>query len=176
MHAVTSSQIERLWSRFTSLDKQQKGFLSREDFLRIPGTDLSIQSRRMQSKDLTEQWAILIWVICEDVQHFLSLQSWPSTRWGTESCTPSSGTAPRGKTATAASPMKTMSAIGWTSPTSSASSRTSGHWRRTSKKTSSTGARRSLDVSCLVAWWNWQQLWLCTFTLGKKNKRIRPKS
>jgi len=32
----TSSQIERLWSRFTSLDKQQKGFLSREDFLRIP--------------------------------------------------------------------------------------------------------------------------------------------
>jgi len=36
MHAVTSSQIERLWSRFTSLDKQQKGFLSREDFLRIP--------------------------------------------------------------------------------------------------------------------------------------------
>ena len=67
MHAVTSSQIERLWSRFTSLDKQQKGFLSREDFLRIPGTDLSIQSRRMQSKDLTEQWAILIWVICEDV-------------------------------------------------------------------------------------------------------------
>jgi len=32
----TSSQIERLWSRFTSLDKQQKGFLTREDFLRIP--------------------------------------------------------------------------------------------------------------------------------------------
>jgi len=32
----TSSQIERLWSRFTSLDKQQKGCLTREDFLRIP--------------------------------------------------------------------------------------------------------------------------------------------
>lgn len=32
----TASQIERLWSRFTSLDKQQKGYLSREDFLRIP--------------------------------------------------------------------------------------------------------------------------------------------
>nr|ACO15551.1 Calcium-binding protein p22 [Caligus clemensi] len=32
----TSNQIERLWSRFTSLDKLQKGYLSREDFLRIP--------------------------------------------------------------------------------------------------------------------------------------------
>ncbi len=34
--SVTASQIERLWSRFTSLDKQQKGYLTREDFLRIP--------------------------------------------------------------------------------------------------------------------------------------------
>ena len=34
--SVTSNQIERLWSRFTSLDKQQKGYLTREDFLRIP--------------------------------------------------------------------------------------------------------------------------------------------
>ncbi len=33
---VSASQIERLWSRFTSLDKQQKGYLTREDFLRIP--------------------------------------------------------------------------------------------------------------------------------------------
>jgi calcineurin B family protein 1 len=32
----TANQIERLWSRFTSLDKQQKGHLTREDFLRIP--------------------------------------------------------------------------------------------------------------------------------------------
>merc|ERR1711993_233991 len=32
----TSNQIERLWRRFTSLDKQQKGYLTREDFLRIP--------------------------------------------------------------------------------------------------------------------------------------------
>merc|ERR1711997_918470 len=32
----TANQIERLWSRFTSLDKQQKGYLTREDFLRIP--------------------------------------------------------------------------------------------------------------------------------------------
>jgi len=32
----TSNQIERLWSRFTSLDKEQKGFLTREDFIRIP--------------------------------------------------------------------------------------------------------------------------------------------
>jgi len=30
------NQIERLYSRFSSLDKQDKGFLSREDFLRIP--------------------------------------------------------------------------------------------------------------------------------------------
>ena len=32
----TSNHIERLWSRFTSLDQQQKGHLTREDFLRIP--------------------------------------------------------------------------------------------------------------------------------------------
>merc|ERR1712038_2135560 len=32
----TGNQIERLWSRFSSLDKQQKGYLTREDFLRIP--------------------------------------------------------------------------------------------------------------------------------------------
>lgn len=32
----TANQIERLWSRFTSLDKQAKGYLTREDFLRIP--------------------------------------------------------------------------------------------------------------------------------------------
>ena len=36
LFSVTSNQIERLWSRFTSLDKQQKGHLTREDFLRIP--------------------------------------------------------------------------------------------------------------------------------------------
>merc|ERR1711874_715059 len=30
------NQIERLYSRFSSLDKQDKGYLSREDFLRIP--------------------------------------------------------------------------------------------------------------------------------------------
>lgn len=33
---VLPSQIERLYSRFTSLDKADNGFLSREDFLRIP--------------------------------------------------------------------------------------------------------------------------------------------
>lgn len=32
----THNQIDRLYSRFTSLDKQGKGSLSREDFLRIP--------------------------------------------------------------------------------------------------------------------------------------------
>merc|ERR1711874_171628 len=31
-----NNQIDRLYSRFSSLDKQDKGFLSREDFLRIP--------------------------------------------------------------------------------------------------------------------------------------------
>merc|ERR1712038_2118737 len=30
------NQIERLYSRFSSLDKQDKGYLSRENFLRIP--------------------------------------------------------------------------------------------------------------------------------------------
>lgn len=33
---VTPSQIERLYSRFTSLDRSDCGTLSREDFLRIP--------------------------------------------------------------------------------------------------------------------------------------------
>ncbi|XP_023323499.1 calcineurin B homologous protein 1 [Eurytemora carolleeae] len=32
----TPHQIERLYSRFTSLDKSDKGHLTREDFLRIP--------------------------------------------------------------------------------------------------------------------------------------------
>jgi len=32
----TVSQIERLYSRFSSLDKVGKGYLAREDFLRIP--------------------------------------------------------------------------------------------------------------------------------------------
>merc|ERR1712123_76180 len=32
----TQQQIERLYTRFSSLDKQSHGFLSREDFLRIP--------------------------------------------------------------------------------------------------------------------------------------------
>ncbi|XP_050406597.1 calcineurin B homologous protein 1 [Patella vulgata] len=32
----SQSQIVRLYSRFTSLDKSNNGFLSREDFLRIP--------------------------------------------------------------------------------------------------------------------------------------------
>ena len=33
---VTESQIERLSDRFTTLDKNQKGYLSREDLLEIP--------------------------------------------------------------------------------------------------------------------------------------------
>merc|ERR1712112_424471 len=32
----TKQQIERLYARFSSLDKQSHGFLAREDFLRIP--------------------------------------------------------------------------------------------------------------------------------------------
>ena len=32
----TPNQIERLYSRFTSLDKDDKGFLCGEDFHRIP--------------------------------------------------------------------------------------------------------------------------------------------
>lgn len=36
MVIVTPNQIERLYSRFTSLDRTDCGTLSREDFLRIP--------------------------------------------------------------------------------------------------------------------------------------------
>lgn len=36
MISVTPNQIERLYSRFTSLDRGDCGTLSREDFLRIP--------------------------------------------------------------------------------------------------------------------------------------------
>merc|ERR1712088_346347 len=32
----TKQQIERLYARFSSLDKQSRGYLTREDFLRIP--------------------------------------------------------------------------------------------------------------------------------------------
>merc|ERR1712223_530927 len=32
----TKQQIERVYARFTSLDKQNHGYLTREDFLRIP--------------------------------------------------------------------------------------------------------------------------------------------
>lgn len=35
-YSVTPNQIERLYSRFTSLDRGDCGTLSREDFLRIP--------------------------------------------------------------------------------------------------------------------------------------------
>merc|ERR1712227_1181969 len=40
------NQIERLYSRFSSLDKQDKGYLSREDFLRIP--ELAINPSRRE--------------------------------------------------------------------------------------------------------------------------------
>ena len=33
---VTSSQIDRLWNRFTSLDQGKKGYLRRQDLLSIP--------------------------------------------------------------------------------------------------------------------------------------------
>ena len=36
-----NNQIDRLYSRFSSLDKQDKGYLSREDFLRIPELAIS---------------------------------------------------------------------------------------------------------------------------------------
>ena len=38
-----NTQIDRLYNRFSNLDKQDKGYLSREDFLRIP--ELAINSR-----------------------------------------------------------------------------------------------------------------------------------
>lgn len=36
LFAVTPNQIERLYSRFTALDRNDCGTLSRDDFLRIP--------------------------------------------------------------------------------------------------------------------------------------------
>ena len=32
----TATQVEVLWNRFTVLDKEDKGFLTRDDFLAIP--------------------------------------------------------------------------------------------------------------------------------------------
>lgn len=44
---VTPNQIERLYSRFTSLDKNDCGTLSREDFLRIPELAINPLSERI---------------------------------------------------------------------------------------------------------------------------------
>lgn len=44
---VTPNQIERLYSRFTSLDKNDCGTLAREDFLRIPELAINPLSERI---------------------------------------------------------------------------------------------------------------------------------
>ena len=54
----TAGQIEQLWSRFTSLDKWQKGFLSREDFLRIPGASFNSTGISSQIRTKLCDWAI----------------------------------------------------------------------------------------------------------------------
>lgn len=45
--SVTPNQIERLYSRFTSLDKNDCGTLAREDFLRIPELAINPLSERI---------------------------------------------------------------------------------------------------------------------------------
>lgn len=52
--SVTPNQIERLYSRFTSLDKNDCGTLSREDFLRIPELAINPLSERIVYSFLAE--------------------------------------------------------------------------------------------------------------------------
>ena len=49
-----NNQIDRLYSRFSSLDKQDKGYLSREDFLRIPELAISPLGDRIVHAFFTE--------------------------------------------------------------------------------------------------------------------------
>lgn len=51
---VSPSQIERLYSRFTSLDKGDNGTLSREDFLRIPELAINPLGDRIVQSFFTE--------------------------------------------------------------------------------------------------------------------------
>lgn len=51
---VSASQIERLYSRFTSLDKGDNGTLGREDFLRIPELAINPLGDRIVQAFFTE--------------------------------------------------------------------------------------------------------------------------
>ena len=59
-HAVTPSQIERLYSRFTSLDKGDNGTLKKEDFLRIPELAINPLGERIVQSffDEANDWGI----------------------------------------------------------------------------------------------------------------------
>lgn len=52
--SVTPNQIERLYSRFTSLDKNDCGTLAREDFLRIPELAINPLSERIVHSFFTD--------------------------------------------------------------------------------------------------------------------------
>lgn len=51
---VTPNQIERLYSRFTSLDRGDCGTLSRDDFLRIPELAINPLGERIVNSFFTE--------------------------------------------------------------------------------------------------------------------------
>ena len=90
----TQQQIERLYTRFSSLDKQSHGYLTREDFLRIPELAINPLGDRIvhaffyESKNTDEekvdfkvarQWNVS-WSILPDIcYNFRTLSAWLAT-------------------------------------------------------------------------------------------------
>ncbi|KAI1720741.1 EF-hand domain pair domain-containing protein [Ditylenchus destructor] len=54
------NQIVRLYSRFLSLDRQGRGYLDREDFLRIPELAINPLGDRIVDAFFTERYLIVI--------------------------------------------------------------------------------------------------------------------
>ena len=49
----TSPQIYRLWKRFQELDREQRNYLTREDFLNLPDLGINpVSHTKMESKSL----------------------------------------------------------------------------------------------------------------------------
>jgi Ca2+-binding EF-hand superfamily protein len=49
----TSPQIDRLWKRFQELDREQRNYLTREDFLNLPDLGINpVSHTKMESKSL----------------------------------------------------------------------------------------------------------------------------
>lgn len=53
---VSKNQIVRLYSRFLNLDRQGRGYLDREDFLRIPELAINPLGDRIVDAFFTESW------------------------------------------------------------------------------------------------------------------------